>query len=204
MMRCIGNTWMCTVLIFAVVGCMQIDPNIDSGYSRLFLSKEGAQVGESISKVSRNGKWYFGVDIDKDATFGALWNVIEDRWEVAECEWSVKCNGRNDDDLKFRPGDECDRMYGSLVRCRHVDVEMNVDGRVRISEEIPNPDMLVSASVCVLFRFPRSTPIAKMLAAVERVLSQYKSVAIVFVKPIDIPAHGECVVPWLNHRNSDD
>ena len=98
MMRCIGNTWMCTVLIFAAVGCMQIDPNFDSGYSRLFLSKEGARVGESISKVSRNGKWYFAVDIDKDATFGALWNVIEDRWEVAECEWSVKCNGRNDEE----------------------------------------------------------------------------------------------------------
>ena len=76
MMRCIGNTWMCTALIFAVVGCMQIDPNFDSGYGRLFLSKEGVLVGESISKVSRNGKWYYGVDIDKDATFGALWNVI--------------------------------------------------------------------------------------------------------------------------------
>ena len=61
---------------------MQIDPNFDSGYGRLFLSKEGVLVGESISKVSRNGKWCFGVDIDKDATFGALWNVIEDRWEV--------------------------------------------------------------------------------------------------------------------------
>ena len=90
-MRCIGNTWMCTVLIFAVVGCMQIDPNIGSGYSRLFLSKEGAQVGESISKVSRNGKWYFGVDIDKDATFGALWDLMQAdiltgySWRLKKC-----------------------------------------------------------------------------------------------------------------------
>lgn len=183
-------------LILTAGGCMSEQPYPNSGCCRLSVSKEGNIVNEVIDKNSQNGKWFFCAHIDKDSNFGSLWNVIEERWVVAESEWTVIC----DDDrcFEFTPGDECDRMYGSLVSFRYVEVEVNEEGRVRICEENCDIKALSSAPVCVLLRFPRTLTVGKMIDIAMIVLKQYKFVADVFVKPIDLPVHGEFPVPWLD------
>lgn len=206
-MRCIVGCFpLSAALIFVICGCTQTYSFSDSGQGHLVLSKEGVLVDELISDASRNGKWYFHVQIDKETRFGALWNIIEDRWEIAESEWSVKCdagNGSNGKGFVFTPGDECDRMYGTLLSCRYVDVEIEDDGWMRISEEANDFENLASAPVWVLFRCPRSAPVSKLIGVMKSVLSQYKYGVKAFVKPIDLPVHGECAAPWVNPRERD-
>ena len=176
-------------------------PFPDSGRSQLFVSREGIIVDEVIDKNSRNGKWFFCVHVDMESRFGSLWNIVEERWAVAESEWSVICT--NGSSLVFTPGDECDRMYGSLLSFRQVDVELDAEGITRINEECDDLKVLSSAPTCVLLRCSRSASVKKMIDVIEVVARQYKFVVKVFVKPIDLPAHGESPVPWLKSYEKD-
>ena len=176
-------------------------PFPDSGRSQLFVSKEGIIVDEAIDKDSRNGKWFFCVHIDMESRFGSLWDIVEERWEVAESEWSVTCH--NGSRLVFTPGDECDRLYGSLPSVRQVDVELDEEGLMRISEECDDLKVLSSAPTYVLLRCSRSASVKKMIDVIEVVARQYKFVVRVFVKPIDLPVHGESPVPWLGSSGED-
>ena len=190
-----NSRFLYTALLLVIGGCCAVDPFPDSGRCRLYVSKDGDIVDKAIDRNSRNGKWYFSVYIDGDACFGVLWKTIEGRWMVAESEWDVICckNHR----FIFTPGDECDRMYGSLVAFRHVDIEFAEEGEMRIVEEGCDYRMLSSAPVCVLLRCPRSISIKKVIDIITHVLRQYNFVVKVFIKPIDLPVHGEFPVPWL-------
>ena len=183
-------------LFLVVGGCCAVDPFPGSGRCRLYVSKGGDIVDKAIDRNSRNGKWCFSVYIDGDASFGVLWKTIEERWMVAEDEWDVICyNNRR---FTFTPGDECDRMYGSLVAFRHVDIEFAEEGEMRIIEEGSDYRTMSSAPVCVLLRCPRSISITKVIDITTHVLRQYNFVVRVFIKPIDLPVHGEFPAPWLD------